>query len=69
MTPRLHELTEHQERVLEHLADGLSVEQIAGRLGCTPRTVRAHRENARKALNAANQTQAVAILLRARARA
>lgn len=53
-------LTIREMQVLEHLADGLTYAEIAGRLKIAFRTVRAHGEAIQKKLHATNNTQAVA---------
>lgn len=69
MTPRLPELTDREETVLDLIADGFGMREIADRLGITEHTARKHRDNAVRSLAAVTQTQAVAILIRARSTA
>ena len=66
MTPLLLELSPREELVLLLAAEGLTVVQTAHRLGIAWQTVRDHRANACRKLDAANTTQAVAILVRRR---
>lgn len=66
MTPLLMAITDREEQVLLMIADGRSYDEIGVTLGITERTVRAHRENARRKLNAASTSHAVAIIVRIR---
>jgi DNA-binding NarL/FixJ family response regulator len=50
--------------VLELLAEGLSHEEIGGRLGISGETVRTHLQKASERLGAGTRTQAVATALR-----
>lgn len=65
MTPLLVAITEREEEILLLLGEGLGEREIAVRLGISRWTVRAHRSNARRKLNAITTTQAVAIVIRA----
>ena len=67
MTPLLEALTEREEAVLLLIADDLGLREIAQRLGISPRTVRGHRDSARKKLDVHTTTAAVAIVVRHRA--
>jgi len=58
------QLTGREREVLELLAQGLQLEEIAGRLGIGLETVRTHVRNATERLGAANRTHAVAIAIR-----
>lgn len=68
MTPVLELLTDREEQVLMLLGEGLGLREIGRRLDISHWTVRGHRDNARRKLGAATQTQAVAIVVAARAR-
>lgn len=57
-------LTPRERDVLELLAAGLRVNDIAARLGIGTETVRSHMRNASGRLGALNRTQAVAIAIR-----
>jgi len=57
-------LTDREREVLELLADGLQLDEIANRLGIGSETVRTHLHNATGKLGAANRTHAVAIAIR-----
>jgi DNA-binding CsgD family transcriptional regulator len=67
VTPLVDALTDREETVLLLLGDGYGLGEIAARLGISWWTARDHRDNARTKLQAATQTQAVAIVVRARA--
>lgn len=58
------ELTEREARVLALLAEGLTYEEIGGRLGIGAETVRTHLQKASERLGASTRTQAVAIAIR-----
>jgi DNA-binding NarL/FixJ family response regulator len=58
-------LTERERDVLRLVADGLSNDQIGGRLFISPETVRVHVRSATSKLDADNRTHAVASALRA----
>jgi DNA-binding NarL/FixJ family response regulator len=58
-------LTDRERDVLRLVADGLSNDQIGGRLFISPETVRAHVRSATSKLDADNRTHAVASALRA----
>jgi DNA-binding NarL/FixJ family response regulator len=57
-------LTARECQVLELLAEGLSHEEIGGRLGISGETVRTHLQKASERLGAGTRTQAVATALR-----
>lgn len=57
-------LTTRECQVLELLAEGLSHEEIGGRLGISGETVRTHLQKASERLGAGTRTQAVATALR-----
>jgi len=61
--PRI-ELTEREIEVLTHLASGMSNKQIAGAIGRTEATVKAHVLNIFEKLGASDRTEAVTIGLR-----
>ena len=67
MTPRQPDLSARQEQVLLLLGDGLGLGEIAERLGLSEWTVKTHRDEARRRLQARTTTQAVAIIVRQRA--
>lgn len=56
--------TVREKEVKTLLAQGLSAQKIADRLGITCRTVNAHMQRATHKLGAANSTNAVAIMIR-----
>jgi DNA-binding CsgD family transcriptional regulator len=58
------QLTGREREVLELLAAGLQMEEIAERLGIGSETVRTHMRKATERLGAANRTHAVAIAIR-----
>lgn len=62
----MSDLTDRQERVLLLLAEGHGLREIARILGVSPHTVRVHRDDARRRLDARTTTHAVAIVLRRR---
>lgn len=57
-------LTTRERQVLELLAEGLSHDEIGGRLGISGETVRTHLQKASDRLGAGTRTQAVATALR-----
>ena len=57
-------LTGREREVLTLLAQGLYLDEIAGRLGIGSETVRTHVRKASDRLGAANRTHAVAIAIR-----
>ena len=57
-------LTTRECQVLELLAEGLSHDEIGGRLGISGETVRTHLQKASERLGAGTRTQAVATALR-----
>lgn len=59
-------LTDREEQVLLMLAEGCGLREIGGHLRIAEGTARIHKERAIRKLGAANQTNAVAILLRTR---
>jgi DNA-binding NarL/FixJ family response regulator len=63
--PRMpHRPTARELEVLQLLADGVTIEEIADRLHVSASTVRAHTASAVEKLSAKNRTNAVAIALR-----
>jgi len=60
------QLTGRERDVLELLAQGFQLDEIAGRLGIGLETVRTHVRNATERLGAVNRTHAVAIAIRRR---
>lgn len=58
-------LTRRQHQILQFLADGLSTNAIANRLGLSAETIRAHSKAMLARLEARDRTHAVAIALRA----
>ena len=62
-TPRA-DLTEREIEVLTHMMDGLSNKEIAGAIGRTEATVKAHLLNVFEKLGASDRTEAVTIALR-----
>jgi DNA-binding NarL/FixJ family response regulator len=62
-TPRA-DLTEREIEVLRHMMDGLSNKEIAGAIGRTEATVKAHLLNIFEKLGASDRTEAVTIALR-----
>ncbi len=67
MTSRHPDLSARQEQVLLLLGDGLGLGEIAKRLGLSEWTVKTHRDEGRRRLQARTTTQAVAIIVRQRA--
>lgn len=63
MTPKTPELSARQEQVLLLLGDGLGLGEVAARLGLSEWTVKTHRDEGRRRLNARTTTQAVKILV------
>lgn len=66
MTPRQSVLSARQEQVLLLLGDGLGLGEIAVRLGLSEWTVKTHRDEGRRRLNARTTAHA-AVLVRERA--
>ncbi len=66
LAPVLDVLTDRQERVLELTAEGLAIKEIAGRMGCSERTVKNLRDQALQRLDAPSTVRAVAIYVKAR---
>jgi two-component system response regulator NreC len=60
----LHELTEREEEVLTHLAEGASNTEIADALNISPKTVARHRENIMRKLNLHSRTELVKYAIR-----
>src|SRR5258708_18053845 len=58
------DLTEREIEVLTHMMDGLSNKEIAGAIGRTEATVKAHLLNVFEKLGASDRTEAVTIALR-----
>jgi RNA polymerase sigma factor (sigma-70 family) len=69
VTPLLEQLSPREEEVLVLLAAGLGLREVGRRLEISHWTARDHRDRARRKLQAATTTQAVAIVVAARARA
>jgi DNA-binding NarL/FixJ family response regulator len=65
---RLGSLSPRELEILELLADGLNGQHIAERLFLSPETVRTHVRNATAKLGAQTRVQAVALVVRGRAR-
>lgn len=57
-------LTGREREILQLIAQGLSLEAIAGQLVVSPETVRTHLSNARRKLGARNRTEAVVEAMR-----
>jgi two-component system response regulator NreC len=57
-------LTEREQEVLAHLADGASNMEIAETLGISPKTVARHRENIMRKLNLHSRTELVKYAIR-----
>jgi DNA-binding CsgD family transcriptional regulator len=57
-------VTKREREVLRLLADGMQNDQVAGRLGISPLTVRTHVKNAMRKLESDTRTQAVARAMR-----
>lgn len=68
MTPLLGQLTDREEQVLLLLGEGFGLREIGKRLRISHWTVKSHRDSARRKLGARSQTQAVAMIIAARAR-
>lgn len=66
MTPLVQELSRREESVLELLAEGLGLREIATRLELTDRQTRRTRDRCVVKLGATGQTHAVALFLRRR---
>jgi two-component system response regulator NreC len=60
----LHDLTEREQEVLAHLADGASNQEIADVLSISPKTVARHRENLMRKLNLHSRTEVVKYAIR-----
>lgn len=63
-TERLGVLSPREREVLDHLAKGMTGEEVAVRLGLSPETVRTHVRNAMDKLEAHTRVHAVALALR-----
>jgi DNA-binding NarL/FixJ family response regulator len=63
-TERIGVLSPREREVLDYLAQGLTGEDVATRLGLSPETVRTHVRNAMDKLEAHTRVHAVAIALR-----
>ena len=61
---RQGELSAREREIFELLANGLTGEQVAAKLGLSPETVRTHIRNGIRKLRANNRLHAVAIALR-----
>jgi DNA-binding NarL/FixJ family response regulator len=61
---KLESLTQREHEVLDLLADGLTQEQIAGRLVISPKTVATHIQRILTKLEVRSRAQAVALVLR-----
>jgi two-component system nitrate/nitrite response regulator NarL len=57
-------LTPREREILQMIAQGLSLEEVALRLVVSPETVRTHLSNARRKLGARNRTEAVVAAMR-----
>lgn len=66
MTPTNGDLSARQEEVLLLIGEGLGLREIAARLGVSEWTVRYHRNEGRRRLNARTSTQAAVIVARRR---
>jgi DNA-binding NarL/FixJ family response regulator len=64
LAPRLVQLSDRENRVLELLTDGLSNRQIARTLGLAEPTVKNHLSSIFRKLEVSDRTQAVALALR-----
>jgi len=62
---RLKQLTAKETEVLGNLANGLSVKEIARRLGLTPKTVQSHRNSLRKKLRVRTDVELCLIAIKA----
>lgn len=60
----LTDLTEREQEVLAHLADGASNQEIADALTISPKTVARHRENLMRKLNLHSRTELVKYAIR-----
>ena len=60
----LNDLTEREEEVLTHLAEGASNTEIADALNISPKTVARHRENIMRKLNLHSRTELVKYAIR-----
>jgi len=60
----LNDLTEREQEVLAHLADGASNQDIADVLNISPKTVGRHRENIMRKLNLHSRTELVKYAIR-----
>ena len=67
VTLRCREVSARQEEVLLLIGDGFGLGEIAERLGLSEWTVKTHRDEGRRRLQARTTTQAVAIIVRRRA--
>ncbi len=63
-THALNDLTEREQEVLAHLADGASNQDIADVLNISPKTVGRHRENIMRKLNLHSRTELVKYAIR-----
>jgi two-component system response regulator NreC len=61
---KLDGLTEREQEVLAHLADGASNKEIGETLGISPKTVARHRENIMRKLNLHSRTELVKYAIR-----
>ena len=64
-TPAPSQLTEAERRVARYLVNGFTSKEIAGALGCSPRTVEVHRANMIRKLKVRNSFELVRHLLAA----
>ncbi len=62
--PTLDELTEREQEVLSHLAEGATNEDIANALVISPKTVERHRENIMRKLNLHSRAELVRYAIR-----
>ncbi len=60
----MNDLTDREQEVLAHLAEGTSTETIAETLGIAPKTVSRHRENIMRKLNLHSRTDLVKYAIR-----
>lgn len=67
VAPRCREVSARQEEVLLLIGDGFGLGEIATRLGVSEWTVRTHRDEGGRRLQARTTTEAVAIIVRQRA--
>ena len=61
--PDLPPLTERQAQILRLMAEGLTYDEIAGRLVVTPSTMRSHANNIFEILQVSNRTEAIMLAM------